>query len=233
MISLDFSLLFYFCSSKVSRLTHDMSVLTEGILMMKTTLVGIIRIDPQVLLEQGIRKELLRQLMLTMNTAFGTPKMSLESKLQQTSQRVDGIRRSFEYIGDYVNSHGLKIFQEELSRLINFATEQESNAWRKVKILPFNSDYQSKEVPLQLPNLEDPSAVTFIGKLVNELLTLTDPKTTIYIADTRTWYDSKSRTALLTPDTFKLLETAIDIVGLVGVDKLLSFHCVKELEASL
>ena len=224
------SLILFSC--QVSRLTHDMSVLTEGILMMKTTLVGIIRIDPQVLLEQGIRKELLRQLILTMSTAFSTPKTSLEWKLQQTSQRIDGIRRSFEYIGDYVNSHGLKIFQEELNRLVNFATEQESNAWRKVKILPFHSEYQSKEVPLQLPNLEDPSAITFLGKLVNELLSLTDAKTTIYLSETRTWYDTKTHVPVLSPDNIKLLEAAIDIVGLVGVDKLLSFHCVKELEVS-
>ena len=34
------------------------SVFTEGILLMKTTLVGVIKVDPKQLLEDGIRKEL-------------------------------------------------------------------------------------------------------------------------------------------------------------------------------
>lgn len=47
--------------SQIAKLTHAISVFTEGILMMKTTLVGIIKIDPKQLLEDGIRKELVRQ----------------------------------------------------------------------------------------------------------------------------------------------------------------------------
>lgn len=41
-------------------MTHSMSIFTEGILMMKSTLVGIIRVDPKQLLEDGIRKELVK-----------------------------------------------------------------------------------------------------------------------------------------------------------------------------
>eukprot|EP01137_Pigoraptor_chileana_P023452 Opistho-2@89740 len=43
---------------QVARLTHKISVFTEGILAMKKTLVGIIQVDPKQLLEDGIRKEL-------------------------------------------------------------------------------------------------------------------------------------------------------------------------------
>lgn len=39
-------------------MTHDVSVLAEGILGMKSTLVGIVKINPRKLLENGIRKEL-------------------------------------------------------------------------------------------------------------------------------------------------------------------------------
>lgn len=34
-----------FVWSQVAKLTHDISIFTEGILMMKTTLVGIIKVD--------------------------------------------------------------------------------------------------------------------------------------------------------------------------------------------
>ena len=39
-----------------------MSVLTEGVLTMKSTLMGVIQIDPKQLLEDGIRRELVTQL---------------------------------------------------------------------------------------------------------------------------------------------------------------------------
>ncbi|XP_011832678.1 PREDICTED: WASH complex subunit strumpellin [Mandrillus leucophaeus] len=46
---------------EVAKLTHAISIFTEGILMMKTTLVGIIKVDPKQLLEDGIRKELVKR----------------------------------------------------------------------------------------------------------------------------------------------------------------------------
>ena len=48
-------------SPQVAKLTHDISVFTEGILLMKTTLVGVVKVDPKQLLEDGIRKELVKQ----------------------------------------------------------------------------------------------------------------------------------------------------------------------------
>ena len=45
----------------MAKLTHDISVFTEGILLMKTTLMGVVKVDPKQLLEDGIRKELVKQ----------------------------------------------------------------------------------------------------------------------------------------------------------------------------
>ena len=39
----------------------------------------------------------------------------LEPKLKALAERMNGFRRSFEYIQDYVNIYGLKIWQEEAS----------------------------------------------------------------------------------------------------------------------
>lgn len=52
---------------QVAKLTHAVSVFTEGVLRMKSTLVGIIRIDPKQLLEDGIRKELVRHIALALH----------------------------------------------------------------------------------------------------------------------------------------------------------------------
>ncbi len=47
---------------QVARLTHAVSLLSEGILGMKNTLVGIVKIDPKKLLEDGIRRELVQHI---------------------------------------------------------------------------------------------------------------------------------------------------------------------------
>jgi hypothetical protein len=52
----------HWCFPQVAKLTHSVSVFTEGVLMMKSTLVGIIRVDPKQLLEDGIRKELVKHI---------------------------------------------------------------------------------------------------------------------------------------------------------------------------
>lgn len=125
-------------------MTHDISVFTEGILCMKTTVFGVIKVDAKQLLEDGIRKELVLQVAAAMhrglifnprakvNThtvnifvffvhslmdAFSMyfQTSELEPRLKALAERMSGFRRSFEYIQDYVNIYGLKIWQEEAS----------------------------------------------------------------------------------------------------------------------
>lgn len=102
----------------ISSWTYSISVFTEGILMMKTTLVGIIELDPKQLLEDGIRKELVKKLSESLHSGISfNPKAKqpeLESKLAALAKVIDGYRRSFEYVQDYINIHGLKIWQEEV-----------------------------------------------------------------------------------------------------------------------
>ena len=68
------SLLHQYCviitSLQVANLTHDISVFTEGILCMKTTLVGVVKVDPKQLLEDGIRKELVMQVAAALHTGL-------------------------------------------------------------------------------------------------------------------------------------------------------------------
>ena len=49
------------------------------------------------------------------HTHTHTQTRELEPKLKALAERMNGFRRSFEYIQDYVNIYGLKIWQEEAS----------------------------------------------------------------------------------------------------------------------
>lgn len=102
----------------VAKNTYQISVFTEGILMMKKTLVGVIELDPKQLLEDGIRKELVKHLAESLHNGLTFNAKSKQSelldKLTNLAKIIDGYKRSFEYVQDYLNIYGFKIWQEEV-----------------------------------------------------------------------------------------------------------------------
>ena len=54
------------------------------------------------------------------------PKLDLEQALERVTVQLSGYKRSFEYIQDYINIYGLKMWQEEYTRIIHFNVEQVS-----------------------------------------------------------------------------------------------------------
>ncbi len=72
---------------------------TEGILAMETTLVGVIKVEPRQLPEEGIRKELVLQIATALDRSiqFKNPNKPLEefqAILIQLSKELDGIKAS-------------------------------------------------------------------------------------------------------------------------------------------
>ncbi|XP_016375613.1 WASH complex subunit strumpellin-like [Sinocyclocheilus rhinocerous] len=218
---------------KVAKLTHAISVFTEGILMMKTTLVGIIKVDPKQLLEDGIRKELVKRVAYALHKGLiFNPKAKpseLMPKLKEMAATMDGFYRSFEYIQDYVSIYGLKIWQEEVSRIINYNVEQECNSFLRTKIQDWQSVYQSTHIPIpKYPSVDE--SATFIGRLCREILRITDPKTTCYFDQLNTWYDMRTHQEVTNNRLFSEIQDTLGTFGLNGLDRLLCFMIVKELQ---
>ncbi|GCB74711.1 hypothetical protein scyTo_0003802 [Scyliorhinus torazame] len=202
---------------EVARLTHAISIFTEGILMMKTTLVGIIKASEDYWSCVCVLIEDLGELM---------------PKLKEMAATMDGFYRSFEYIQDYVSIYGLKIWQEEVSRIINYNVEQECNNFLRTKILDWQSMYQSTHIPIPKFQPVDES-VTFIGRLCSEILRITDPKVTCYIDQINTWYDMKTHQEVTNKQLFSEIQNSLGTFGLNGLDRLLCFMIVKELQIFL
>lgn len=221
---------------KIAKLTFSISVFTDGILAMKKTLVGVIELDPKQLLEDGIRSELINSVSAALNDNLQFVVKSKNSKellvvenLTKLSKIIDGYRRSFEYIQDYLNINGMKIWQEEVMRLINFNVEQECNSFMRRKIQ--FSRFQSNSIPIPFhPPLLNDSSVTFIGRLGRELLAITEPKATIYVDLLTAWFDVKSHQELINQKFTAKINESIEIYGLVGLDKLYSFMISDQLE---
>jgi len=227
----------------LAKATHQVSVFTQGILAMSQTIVGIIKLDPRQLLEDGIRSELVRQLATACHTflVFKTGTLQeFETRLTELGRKLDGFRQSFEYIQDYIGIYGLKIWQEEFSRIIHYCVEQECNSFLRKKVFDHQSRFQSDAIPIPqfAPVTERPAtgphgkaaSVNFMGRLTRELLAQTDPKHTVYVESMQGWYGPKGE-EVVGIRTFSLLHRGVGIFGLTGVDQLLCFMIVSELSS--
>jgi WASH complex subunit strumpellin len=218
---------------KLAAATYQVSVFTDGVLAMRTTLVGSIPVNPKELLEDGIRKELVRQISIAMHgiLIFRTGKTAdFEANLERLEQQLQNFRKSFEYISDYVNIYGLKIWQEEFGRIISFNVEQECNTFLKQKVYEWQSQWQNAAIPIpSFPSIQDDISRTFMGRLIREILHQTDPRRSVYIETRYSWYalDGKE---ILGIRGFNKLHKSVSTIGLCGLDKLLSFMIVEKLQ---
>jgi len=210
--------------------THSISMFTEGILAMETTLVGVIKVEPKQLLEDGIRKQLVNKIVANLDTnlRFADSPGNVDvfhQKLQTLASLLDGTKRSFQYMSDYINIYGLKIWQEEFSRIINYNVEQECNSFltNGTQISDYQSMYQSVAIPI-------PTQKHFIARVIRELRELTDYQKTLYIDPRGAWYDKDGR-EIVGMKTFDLLLESVGVFGVAGIDKLLAFMTVRYLKS--
>ncbi len=89
-----------------------------------------------------------------------------------------GFPRSFEYIQDYIGLPGLKIWQEEFSRIIGFHTEWDSKHYTANtgghRPTDCRSPHQNKAVPIHVS--EGESCGTFMDGLMREVIKVTSPR---------------------------------------------------------
>jgi WASH complex subunit strumpellin len=225
----------------LSRLTHQVSVFTEGVLVMQRTLLGVIHVEPRQILQEGLRRELVRLTANAMHQNLSFRDMTQDeiySRVSSLSAQLDGLKRSIEYLQDYIGIAGLQMYQQELSRVINYNTEQESNQYLKKKVFDSASRYQSREVPIpRLTSINDGTgAVNFMGQIMSALMFLTDSSRTIYAPECSAWFLHSApdeKRPIPTSEacgvrTFNLLERSLGVIGLRGLDRLFAFRTVHE-----
>lgn len=223
--------------AQLSRITYAVSVYTEGILAMQTTLVGVGRVIPRKLLEEGIRKELVTRLASALDGAltFKTGRLDeLHERLHLLARVLDGQARSFQYIQDYIRLQGLRVWQEEFMRIVNFNVEQECAAFlsRRAQL---DSRFQSREVAIPVFPPRDAASVNFAGRLARALLVHTDYRTTVFVPDMSAWYEASNAAGRLMvgPSTFEELQRGVSEFGMSGLDQLYCFMIVSEIRKLL
>ena len=198
-------------------------MITKGILMMEKTLMGVIEVDPKVILEEGIRTELLKVLATAFQNHidFGPgDKIDLKKKLNVLLTDLTALKKSFIYIQDYINLNGSKIWSEEMHRLINFYVELEANKFLSKKIKNINDKYENLkyQIPSYHPLKNSPDCYT------RYILNLTDFKYTTFCPFNSTWYEKEK----LDKEVFSVkllykIKNALGIEGFQGLGRLLGY----------
>lgn len=225
---------------RLSTYTADIARYASGVLAMDTAVMGVIHVHPHQLLEDGIRRELVDQVARELHAGIRFDRKrplsaaGLVEELQRVGQRLQGIRKSFEYIQDYIAVHGLRIWQEEMSRIVGFTVDMEGNSFVQKQMYPWNSPYQSDRTPIPFFDRDtERSAYSFLGHLVQHLLYLTDPMQATYLRATGAWHKRSSLEESVGLLTFNHCAAALGSVGLAGLDQLIGIIIAKDLQMVL
>ena len=132
----------------------------------------------------------------------------LTSRLSAIGRAMEGFRSSFEYIQDYINIPGLRLWQEEISRIVNHAVEKEAAGFLKGSGESY-SQYQSVAVPIpefppghgDLSRFElllsitmsgDTKCRTFMGRVARELLAVSEMSQAALVPALGAWYSVRT-----------------------------------------
>lgn len=232
---------------ELAKATHQVSIFTEGVLVMERTLLGVIQVDPRQILEEGLRRVLVREVTSALHSNISFKELSrqeINKNLTTLAQTLNGLKKSIEYLQDYIDTAGLKIYQQEFGRVINYYVEQEANRYLKKKTFDSASRFQSKAIPIprfDSGSAADPSGGTnFMGRVMSALLFLTDSTATVYAPECSAWFSHSApdQKQVATVEicgirTFSLIERSLGVIGMRGLDRLLAFRTVYELNQFL
>ncbi|EGR32385.1 hypothetical protein IMG5_084740, partial [Ichthyophthirius multifiliis] len=199
---------------------------TESILSMEKYLIGVIEVNPKQILDDGIRKELLKLIakQLDQRLMFNNGDINkFLNTLFQLQYYLQGFKKSLEYIQDFIGNYGLRIFHEEFERLIISYIDMEQIAFITKK-LDYEELLYDDNIPMpDRQNMENNNSVNFMGRILNEIMKLTDFKNTVYVHQNIAFYSFPKGQEMLNLKIMNMLYKCIGISGLNGLDQLLSF----------
>jgi hypothetical protein len=182
---------------------------TEGMLVLDNVLMGVIEIEPKEILVNGLRKELCKKLAQMLHDGFifnykeyyskqagkgpvEAPKSkfadfgALEAKFSQIKTGFVGLKRTIEYISDFLNVAGQKIWREEMQRIIDLAVEKEASRLVGKKYSVANLEAQENTYIPEFKPIDE-FDFTFMGRLLRFILISVQDG--FFLESTNTWYD--------------------------------------------
>ena len=113
----------------LAKLTHKISVYTDGILTLDKTLMGLIELDPKEILVDGIWNELVKTIATILHETFIFKQPGSKEELYQSFESLKskfaGVKKAFEYIQDFLDISGEAIWKEEISWIFKINLDKE------------------------------------------------------------------------------------------------------------
>ncbi|MCQ2816146.1 MAG: hypothetical protein MJ252_02660 [archaeon] len=223
----------------LAKCTFEICQFTQGILLMEKTLMGVIEVDPKIILEDGIRKELIESLAQNFHQYIDFPSTEKHSKVEEQLKKLIDImkwhKKSFLYNQDYMNIDGRQIWCEEMHRLMNKYVELEANKFLQRKIKPKKGESEIGGKNYNIPHYpalkNSPESITFLGRLARHILYLTSPKYSVFYPMNFAFYLKEKEVFGI--KMLNKIKNAIGVEGLQGLAKLFSimnYHNILELQ---
>eukprot|EP00850_Spirogloea_muscicola_P011249 SM000069S20686 [mRNA] locus=s69:228445:234772:+ [translate_table: standard] len=243
----------------LSRATHQVSLLTQGILEMEQRFMGVIKLDPKRLVEEGLQQRMRGHAAGILQAAVATQdrlgKEALDVTLRSLALKLGAMQQTFACLQDVMHVDGVGAWRRAVASCIAHATEQALCV--KCKELVRHSVTRIQQAQLSgRQQLATETAVyappvTFMGRLQLQLLHLCDPRSSMCLMALTACSFSLICSPLLHmhvlsagPDmcrynsegqellglqTVSLLQSSIGVEGLTSLDRLLSFTAATRL----
>eukprot|EP00850_Spirogloea_muscicola_P017179 SM000145S00796 [mRNA] locus=s145:94791:100178:+ [translate_table: standard] len=204
----------------LSRATHQVSLLTQGILEMEQRFMGVIKLDPKRLVEESLQQRMRGHAAAILQAAVATQdrlgKEALDITLRSLALKLGAMQQTFACLQDVMHVDGEGAWRKAVASCIAHATEQEC------KELVRHSVTRIQQAQPSVP------PATFMGRLQLQLLHLCDPRSSMCLMALTAWYNSEGQ-ELLGLQTVSLLQSSIGVEGLTSLDRLLSFTAATRL----
>ena len=224
---------------RMAELTYELSTLTRGINDMEDLSIGTMKLEPQRLLEEGLRNELVRRISFAMHSILRFDinfDRSLKShrifcnRFQKAclklEKNLDTLQRAMIWVQDFLNVKGIEIYYHELKRII----------WHNVTIETGVLNHQQSlrihnvtTIPSFPKSLDDPKAFTFLGRTVNAILKLVDYKYCVYSRIYNSWYRFDGE-AVFDMKSIRIIRNAVGAQCMKGIVHLLEHQIDLELK---
>ena len=226
-------------SFRLAELTYELSTLARGINDMEYLYVETVKLEPQRLLEEGLRKELVRRISFAMHSIlqfdinfdrnFKSHQIFCD-RFQKTclklERNLDALQRAMIWVQDFLNVNGIEMYYQELKRIICHSVNIETGVLNHRKSFEVND---TTTIPSFPKSSDDQKAFTFMGRIINALLKLVDYKYCEHNRMSNAWclFDGE---ALFDMKSMRTLRSAVGAQGMKGLVHLLEHHIQLELK---
>jgi WASH complex subunit strumpellin len=143
-----------------------------------------------------------------------------EMKFLRLKANFVGLKRSIEYIQDFLNVQGEKIWREELSNIVDNAVEREATRLVNKKYTSNIDDDNTYRPEFDPVDTEDQ---TFMGRLLRHILATLDRG--FYLDHMSTWYSNDGK-QVFGLRYINFLHEHLGTIFLQGLDKLIVYNIV-------